>query len=48
MRRQIWLMVGVAVFVGKRVGKTQLTPVSPNKTLEGLMGGVGCSWVRMG
>ena len=42
----LWLLVIVAVtdtaafFVGKSVGKTQFSPTSPNKTLEGVVGGI--------
>ena len=42
----IWLLVIVAFtdvgafFVGKSIGKTQFSPTSPNKTLEGVAGGV--------
>jgi phosphatidate cytidylyltransferase len=42
----LWLLIIVAVtdtaayFVGKSVGKTQFSPTSPNKTLEGVIGGV--------
>lgn len=42
----IWLLVVVAFtdvgafFVGKSIGKTQFSPTSPNKTLEGVIGGV--------
>ena len=42
----LWLLVIVAVtdtgafFVGKSVGKTQFSPTSPNKTLEGVIGGI--------
>ena len=42
----IWLLVVVAFtdvgafFVGKSMGKTQFSPTSPNKTLEGVIGGV--------
>jgi phosphatidate cytidylyltransferase len=41
-----WLLVIVAMsdvgafFVGKTIGKTQFSPTSPNKTLEGVVGGV--------
>jgi len=42
----IWLLFVVAFtdvgafFVGKSIGKTQFSPTSPNKTLEGVIGGV--------
>jgi len=42
----IWLLVIVAFtdvgafFVGKSIGKTSFSPSSPNKTLEGVIGGV--------
>ena len=42
----IWLVVIVALtdtgayFVGKSIGKTPFSPTSPNKTLEGVVGGV--------
>lgn len=42
----LWLLVIVAItdtgafFVGKSIGKTQFSPTSPNKTLEGVVGGV--------
>jgi phosphatidate cytidylyltransferase len=42
----IWLLVIVAFtdvgafFVGKSIGKTQFSPTSPNKTQEGVIGGV--------
>ena len=42
----IWLLVIVAFtdvgafFVGKSIGKTPFSPSSPNKTLEGVLGGV--------
>ena len=41
-----WLLVVVALtdigawFVGKSIGKTPFCPTSPNKTLEGVLGGV--------
>jgi phosphatidate cytidylyltransferase len=47
----LWLLVIVAVadtgafFVGKSVGKTQFSPTSPNKTLEGVIGGVAFATV---
>jgi len=42
----IWLLIIVAstdvgaFFVGKSIGKTPFSPTSPNKTLEGVIGGV--------
>jgi phosphatidate cytidylyltransferase len=42
----IWLVVVVAAvdvgafFIGKRFGKTPFSPTSPNKTLEGVFGGI--------
>ncbi|MDD2384169.1 MAG: phosphatidate cytidylyltransferase [Sulfurospirillaceae bacterium] len=42
----LWLIVIVAFtdtgayFVGKSIGKTPFSPTSPNKTLEGVLGGV--------
>jgi len=42
----MWLLVIVvsadvgAFIVGKNIGKTQFSPTSPNKTLEGVMGGI--------
>jgi phosphatidate cytidylyltransferase len=47
----IWLLVVVAFtdvgafFVGKSIGKTQFSPTSPNKTLEGVIGGVAVATV---
>ena len=41
-----WLLVSVAItdsaayFVGKAIGKTKFSDTSPNKTLEGVFGGV--------
>lgn len=46
MRVLVWLVVVVALtdtgayFVGKSIGKTPFSPTSPNKTLEGVLGGV--------
>ena len=46
MKVFIWLVVVVALtdtgayFVGKSIGKTPFSPTSPNKTLEGVLGGV--------
>jgi phosphatidate cytidylyltransferase len=42
----LWLLVLVAgtdvgaYFVGRSIGKTQFSPTSPKKTLEGVIGGV--------
>ncbi len=47
----IWLLIVVAFtdvgafFVGKSIGKTQFSPTSPNKTLEGVIGGVAVATV---
>lgn len=47
----LWLLIIVAVtdtsafFVGKSVGKTQFSPTSPNKTLEGVIGGIAFATV---
>lgn len=46
MKVLVWLVVVVALtdtgayFVGKSIGKTPFSPTSPNKTLEGVLGGV--------
>lgn len=46
MKVLIWLVIVVALtdtgayFVGKSIGKTPFSPTSPNKTLEGVLGGV--------
>ncbi len=46
-----WLLIIVATtdvgafFVGKSIGKTQFSPTSPNKTLEGVIGGVAFATV---
>ena len=46
-----WLLVIVAMtdvgafFVGKSIGKTQFSPTSPNKTLEGVVGGVSAATI---
>ncbi|CAA6812701.1 MAG: Phosphatidate cytidylyltransferase (EC [uncultured Sulfurovum sp.] len=47
----LWLLIIVAItdtaafFVGKSVGKTQFSPTSPNKTLEGVIGGIAFATV---
>ena len=47
----LWLLVIVAVtdtaafFVGKSIGKTPFSPTSPNKTLEGVIGGIAFATV---
>jgi len=46
MNMLIWLVVIVAItdtgayFVGKGIGKTSFSPTSPNKTWEGVIGGI--------
>ena len=46
MKWIIWLLIVVvftdvgAFLVGKSIGKTKFSPTSPNKTLEGVIGGV--------
>jgi phosphatidate cytidylyltransferase len=46
MRWIIWLLIVVvftdvgAFLVGKSIGKTKFSPTSPNKTLEGVIGGI--------
>ncbi len=38
-----WATDSAAYFVGRGLGRTKLTPASPNKTVEGMVGGViGC------
>lgn len=47
----IWLLLSVvlcdsfAYFVGKKYGKTKFSPSSPNKTIEGVAGGIAVSTV---
>ena len=47
----IWLVVVVAVtdtaayFVGKGIGKTPFSPTSPNKTWEGVIGGISIATI---
>ncbi|MBI2302237.1 MAG: phosphatidate cytidylyltransferase [Armatimonadetes bacterium] len=38
-----WATDTGAYFVGKNLGVTKLTPASPNKTLEGTVGGIVCA-----
>jgi len=51
MKSLIWLLVIVSVsdigayYVGKNFGKTPFSPTSPNKTLEGVFGGVGLATI---
>ncbi|MGY0225363.1 phosphatidate cytidylyltransferase, partial [Campylobacter jejuni] len=46
-----WLIIIVAAcdsgayFIGKLMGKTPFSPTSPNKTLEGVIGGLICASV---
>lgn len=46
MSSLVWLVIVVAMtdtaayFVGKSIGKTPFSPTSPNKTLEGVLGGI--------
>jgi len=46
IQAMFWLLVTVALtdvgafFIGKAIGKTKFSDTSPNKTLEGVMGGV--------
>jgi len=46
MKILVWLIFVVALsdtgayFVGKSIGKTPFSPTSPNKTLEGVLGGI--------
>jgi phosphatidate cytidylyltransferase len=46
IKSMFWLLVTVALtdigafFVGKTIGRTQFSPTSPNKTWEGVIGGV--------
>ena len=47
----VWLIVTViacdsgAYFVGKMFGKTPFSPSSPNKTLEGIIGGIALAFI---
>lgn len=46
VRSMLWLLITVALvdtgayFVGKAIGKTKFSDTSPNKTLEGVFGGI--------
>jgi len=46
IQAMLWLLVSVAIadtgayFVGKAIGKTKFSDTSPNKTLEGVFGGI--------
>lgn len=46
VRAMVWLLITVAItdtgayFVGKAIGKTKFSDTSPNKTLEGVFGGI--------
>lgn len=46
VRAMLWLLITVAItdtaayFVGKAIGKTKFSDTSPNKTLEGVFGGI--------
>jgi phosphatidate cytidylyltransferase len=42
----IWATDSGAYFIGKAIGKNKLWPeISPNKTIEGFLGGVGCALI---
>ncbi len=44
-----WATDSAAYFVGRSMGKTKLTPASPNKTVEGMVGGAaGCLLAALG
>jgi len=51
MKSLVWLLVIVALtdvgayYVGKNFGKTSFSPTSPNKTLEGVFGGIGLATI---
>ncbi|MBI5137646.1 MAG: phosphatidate cytidylyltransferase [Nitrospirae bacterium] len=38
-----WANDAAAYYIGSRHGRTSLTAVSPNKTVEGTLGGIACS-----
>jgi phosphatidate cytidylyltransferase len=42
----VWCADSGAYFVGRAIGKHKMSPnVSPNKTIEGLLGGIACSLI---